>query len=84
MGECGRMSFPSCRAYAIPSSYIHPTFLNLMSLIVERAGRVHVRIGGNTQERARMVPSLGDGKAIEKEQVDSNNPVCAHILAGCL
>ncbi len=55
-----------------------------MSLIVERAGRVHVRIGGNTQERARMVPSLGDGKAIEKEQVDSNNPVCAHILAGCL
>ncbi|KAI0742958.1 hypothetical protein C8Q80DRAFT_1273535 [Daedaleopsis nitida] len=61
-------------------SYIHPPFLNLMSLVAERAGRVHVRVGGNTQERARMVPNLADGKAIEKEQVDSNNPTATPAL----
>ncbi|KAI0772363.1 glycoside hydrolase family 79 protein [Trametes elegans] len=58
----------------VGDSYIHPTFLNLMSLIAERAGRVHVRIGGNTQETARLVESLADGKAIEKEKVNTNNP----------
>ncbi|KAI0659526.1 glycoside hydrolase family 79 protein [Cubamyces menziesii] len=55
-------------------SFIRPEFLNLMSLVAQRAGRVHVRVGGNTQETARMVQSLEDGKAIEKQQVDSNNP----------
>ncbi|RPD63414.1 glycoside hydrolase family 79 protein [Lentinus tigrinus ALCF2SS1-6] len=55
-------------------SYIHPPFLNLMALVAERAGRVHVRVGGNTQEEARMVMSLPDGKAIEKQKVDTNNP----------
>ena len=57
------------------SSYLHPPFLNLMSLVIERAGRVHVRVGGNSQEDARMVPELEDGKAIRKERVDTNNPV---------
>lgn len=47
----------------------------MMSLIAERAGRVHVRVGGNTQDFARMVPSLADGKAIEKQVVNTNNPV---------
>ncbi|KAI0354195.1 glycoside hydrolase family 79 protein [Trametes cingulata] len=55
-------------------SFIHPPFLNLMSLVAERAGRVHVRVGGNTQETARMVMELEDGKAIEKQKVDTNNP----------
>ena len=57
------------------SSYIQPPFLNLMSLVAERAGRIHIRVGGNTQETARMVMSLPDGKAIEKQKVDTNNPV---------
>ena len=48
-----------------------------MSLVAERAGRVHVRVGGNTQETARLVQSLDDGKAIEKQKVDTNNPVRA-------
>ena len=47
-----------------------------MALVAERAGRVHVRVGGNTQEEARMVMSLPDGRAIEKQRVDTNNPVC--------
>ncbi|KAL7278756.1 hypothetical protein ACG7TL_007763 [Trametes sanguinea] len=55
-------------------SVIHPPFLNLMALVAERAGRVLVRVGGNTQDTARMVQSLEDGKAIEKQKVDTNNP----------
>ncbi len=62
-------------AYRHDSSFIQPPFLNLMSLVAERAGRVHVRVGGNTQETARMVMSLPDGKAIEKQKIDTNNPV---------
>ncbi|KAI0830340.1 glycoside hydrolase family 79 protein [Trametes gibbosa] len=55
-------------------SFIHPPFLNLMSLVAERAGRVLVRVGGNTQDFARMVDVLEDGKAIEKQKVNTNNP----------
>ncbi|OSD00691.1 glycoside hydrolase family 79 protein [Trametes coccinea BRFM310] len=58
----------------VSESVIHPPFLNLMALVAERAGRVLVRVGGNTQDTARMVQSLEDGKAIEKQQVDTNNP----------
>ena len=46
-----------------------------MSLVASRAGNVHVRVGGNSQEEARMVDTLEDGKAIEKQKVDTNNPV---------
>ncbi|OBZ74677.1 Beta-glucuronidase [Grifola frondosa] len=55
-------------------SFIFPPFLNLMALIAERAGRVHIRVGGNTQETATLVDSLADGKAIEKQHVDLNTP----------
>ena len=46
-----------------------------MSHVANRAGRVHVRVGGNSQEEARLVQTLDDGKAIEKQKVDTNNPV---------
>ena len=52
-------------------------FLNLMALIADRAGEVQVRVGGNTQDYAKMVDSTSDGRVLEKEQVDTNNPVCA-------
>ena len=52
-----------------------------MSLVAERAGRVHVRVGGNTQETARMVMSLPSGKAIEKQKVDTNNPVRPRLVS---
>lgn len=32
-----------------------------MSNIITRAGAVHIRVGGNTQEDATLVPSLADG-----------------------
>ncbi|KAH9914075.1 uncharacterized protein BXZ73DRAFT_81751 [Epithele typhae] len=55
-------------------SYIHPEFLNLMSVVAARTGSVYIRIGGNTQEEATWVESLDDGKAIEKNKVNTNNP----------
>ena len=50
-------------------------FLNFMSIIAERAGGVHIRVGGNTQETAYMVDSLPDGKILEKDKEDATNPV---------
>ncbi len=46
-----------------------------MSIISQRAGRVNVRVGGNTQETATLVDSLADGKALEKDKEDTTNPV---------
>ena len=46
-----------------------------MSLLAERSGEVHVRVGGNTQEFAYMVDSLEDGKFLEKNKEDARNPV---------
>jgi hypothetical protein len=46
-----------------------------MANIQERAGAVHVRIGGNTQEYAYYVDTLPQGRAISKEKANTNNPV---------
>ncbi|KAJ7240558.1 glycoside hydrolase family 79 protein [Mycena rebaudengoi] len=56
-------------------SHISPIFLNLMSNIVARAGAVHVRTGGNTQEYASFVDELPFHAAIGKQKADTNNPV---------
>ncbi len=50
-------------------------FLNLMSLIAQKAGAVHVRVGGNTQETAFLVDSFPDGGILEKDNGDKSNPV---------
>lgn len=51
-----------------------------MALIQQRAGRVHIRVGGNTQETATMVDSLPDNKVMQKEQTSNNNPVNPTVL----
>ncbi|KAJ7640830.1 glycoside hydrolase family 79 protein [Mycena polygramma] len=56
------------------SSFVQVPLLNLLANIQERAGAVHVRIGGNTQEFAYFVDTLPDGHAISKEKADTNNP----------
>ncbi|KAJ3487915.1 hypothetical protein NLI96_g3197 [Meripilus lineatus] len=61
-------------------SFIQVPFLNLVSLITERAGRFHIRVGGNTQETARYVESTADGKMIEKQGIDPNNPTATPAL----
>ena len=41
-------------------------FMNLMANMVDRAGRVLVRVGGNSQEQATVVPDLPNNEAIDK------------------
>jgi hypothetical protein len=60
------------------SSLIQVPFLNLMSNLVERAGAVHVRLGGNSQETATLVNSTADGRILEKDYQGLTNPVCEH------
>ncbi|CAL1698442.1 unnamed protein product [Somion occarium] len=64
----------------INSSFLNPPFLNLMSLIVERAGHVNIRVGGNTQETAVLVDSLSSGKIMEKDKEASSNPTLTPTL----
>lgn len=59
------------------SSLLQVPFLNLMALLSERAGRVNIRVGGNTQETATLVQSLPDMKMVEKQETAGNNPVRA-------
>ncbi|KAH9929444.1 uncharacterized protein B0H18DRAFT_1153432 [Fomitopsis serialis] len=55
-------------------SRLQVPFLNLMALVAERSGSVHIRVGGNTQEYAALVQSLPEDKIVEKEAVNVNNP----------
>ncbi|KAH9850236.1 hypothetical protein C2E23DRAFT_896579 [Lenzites betulinus] len=63
------------------STRLFVPFLNLMALLVERGGAVHVRVGGNTQETAFMVDSFPDGKIMEKDKEDATNPTSTPVLA---
>lgn len=45
-----------------------------MSNIASRAGRVNVRVGGNTQDYAFIVPSLPGNKIISKLDTGNTNP----------
>lgn len=56
-------------------SFIQVPFLNLMANIQQRAGRVFIRVGGNTQETATMVESTADGRILEKDVDGVSNPV---------
>jgi hypothetical protein len=46
-----------------------------MANIQQRAGRVVIRVGGNTQETAVLVDSTPDGKILEKDLTRISNPV---------
>ncbi|KAG1853924.1 glycoside hydrolase family 79 protein [Suillus subalutaceus] len=52
----------------ICNTYLQVPFLNLMALLRERAGEVHIRVGGNTQETAVLVDSLPGGVMVAKER----------------
>lgn len=57
------------------SSFLQVPFLNLMANIRERAGNVHVRVGGNPQDHATLVDSTPDGASLEKYHGISSDPV---------
>lgn len=50
-------------------------WLNLMANLQERAGSVVVRLGGNTQEYAKMVDSIPDGHTFLKDMTDLQGTV---------
>ncbi|KAF9555149.1 hypothetical protein CPC08DRAFT_145293 [Agrocybe pediades] len=56
------------------SSVLQVPFLNLMANIQQRAGRIMIRVGGNTQETAVLVDSIADGKILEKDLSGVTNP----------
>jgi hypothetical protein len=57
----------SNQVYGRNSTFLNVPFLNLMSNIAERAGEVHIRCGGNTQESAALVESNPSGRILEKD-----------------
>ncbi|KAI0774365.1 glycoside hydrolase family 79 protein [Fomes fomentarius] len=62
-------------------SALHVPFLNFMSILAEKAGEVHVRVGGNTQDYAYVVDSLPSGKFLEKNKEDTQNPTGTPVIA---
>ena len=46
-----------------------------MANLQQRGGQVLIRVGGNTQETAVLVPSTPDGLIIEKDLASVTNPV---------
>ena len=65
--------------FAINTRFLRSTlavpFLNLLANLEARAGKVVVRVGGNSQETAVLVPSLPNGVTLEKDKSRLYNPV---------
>ena len=62
----------------LPSTHLQVPFLNLMALLLQRGGNVHVRVGGNTQETATIVDSIPGGKVLTKLNGNSSGRVSAN------
>ncbi|EJF60218.1 hypothetical protein DICSQDRAFT_137837 [Dichomitus squalens LYAD-421 SS1] len=62
------------------ASFIQVPFLNLLATVADRAGRVRIRVGGNTQETATLVDSLPDNEMIAKDKTDATNPTDTPVL----
>ncbi|KAJ3503352.1 hypothetical protein NLJ89_g8478 [Agrocybe chaxingu] len=56
------------------ASVLQVPFLNLMANLQSRGGQVHIRVGGNTQETAVLVPNTPDGRILEKDYSGITNP----------
>lgn len=68
------LAIPAIVVSTYTSSLLQVAFLNLMSNLVERAGWVQVRVGGNSQESAGLVSSLPNGTMLAKDTSDSSGP----------
>lgn len=53
--------------FGLNGSYLNVPLLNLFSAITTRAGELHVRVGGNTQESAVLVEKTASGHLLEKD-----------------
>jgi hypothetical protein len=56
------------------STSLQVPFLNLMANLIERAGWVQVRVGGNSQESAQLVSSLPNGTMLAKDTNKTSGP----------
>ncbi|KAF9484212.1 glycoside hydrolase family 79 protein [Pholiota conissans] len=56
------------------STVLQVPFLNLMSNLQQRVGRINIRVGGNTQETATLVANTTDGRILEKDLAGVTNP----------
>ena len=65
---------PATPASTFDSTSLQVPFLNLMANLVERAGWVQVRVGGNSQESAELVPSLPNGTMLAKDTNSTSGP----------
>lgn len=68
------LTLPATPISTCTSSLLQVAFLNLMSNLVERAGWVQVRVGGNSQESAELVSSLPNGTMLAKDLSNSSGP----------
>ncbi|KAH9886697.1 hypothetical protein C8Q73DRAFT_714970 [Cubamyces lactineus] len=62
------------------ATFLQVPFLNLLAALADRAGIVTIRVGGNTQETASLVPSLPNNAMIAKDKEDSSNPTETPVL----
>ena len=46
-----------------------------MANLQQRSDMVQIRVGGNTQDTAVLVPSTPDGRILEKDLSGASNPV---------
>ncbi|PFH50111.1 glycoside hydrolase family 79 protein [Amanita thiersii Skay4041] len=53
------------------TKFIQIPFLNLMSNLIRRSGRVNIRVGGNTQETAKLVDHTPSGRLLEKDKTNT-------------
>ncbi|CAE6461756.1 unnamed protein product, partial [Rhizoctonia solani] len=68
------------RVIGTNSSVLAVPFLNHIVNIANRGGKVRVRVGGNTQERAILRPEgLLDGKILNKTGVSDTTTITPHV-----
>ncbi|CDO76008.1 hypothetical protein BN946_scf184780.g15 [Trametes cinnabarina] len=70
----------ACSLVGKNSTFIQVPFLNLLATLASRAGIVTIRVGGNTQETATLVPSLPNNSMIAKDKQDASNPTQTPVL----
>ncbi|QRW08975.1 glycoside hydrolase family 79 protein [Ceratobasidium sp. AG-Ba] len=66
------------RVIGTNSSVLFVPFLNYMQNIAARAGKVRIRVGGNTQELSIMKDVLDNGKILEKTGVSATTTGTPH------
>jgi hypothetical protein len=68
------LTIPAIPISTCDSSLLQVAFLNLLENLVQRAGWVQIRVGGNSQENAKLVPFLPNGTMLAKDYNSTTGP----------